>query len=163
MPQGVCLSPLFFCLYISPVVDLIDTFTKEEAEKQKDIPKNKKRSCWAFFFADDCKLSSSFKEEEQMNTLQNCLDLTLGWMEEQGMIVNGNKSYTVHCGPLKQDKTYTAGKEPIKFTTSMRDLGLQFANNGSYKDQIAVAKKKDSRKGNWVFRVFQNHSQDFFK
>ena len=79
------------------------------------------------------------------------------------MIVNGDKNYTVCCGPLKPDKTYFAGKEPIKFTTSMRDLGLQFANNGSYKDQIAVAKKKASRKANWVLRVFQNRSQDFFK
>ena len=86
-PQGVCLSPLFFCLYNSPVVDLLETFTKEEEGKQKDIPENKKRRFWAFFFADDSKLSGSFKEEEEMNTLQNCLDLTLGWMEEQGMNV----------------------------------------------------------------------------
>ena len=77
-PQGACLSPLFFCLYISPVVDLLETFTKEEEEKQKDIPENKKRSFWAFFFADDSKLSGSFKEEKEMNTLQNCQDLTLG-------------------------------------------------------------------------------------
>ena len=77
-PQGVCLSPLFFCLYISPVVDLLETFTKEEAEKQKDIPEKKKRRCWAFLFADDSKLSGSIKEEEDMNTLQKCLDLTLG-------------------------------------------------------------------------------------
>ena len=79
------------------------------------------------------------------------------------MTVNGDKSYTVRCGPLKQDKTYTAGVEPIKYTNSMRDLGLQFASDGSYKDQIAVAKKKASRRANWILRVFKNCSQDFFK
>ena len=35
-PQGACLSPLFFCLYISPVVELLETNTKEEIEKQKE-------------------------------------------------------------------------------------------------------------------------------
>ena len=71
------------------------------------------------------------------------------------------KSYTVCCGPLKQDKTYFAGKEPINFTTSMRDLGVQFSNDGSYMDQIAVARRKASCKANWVLRVFQNRSLDF--
>ena len=32
-PQGACLSPLFFFLYISPVVELLDTYTKEEAKE----------------------------------------------------------------------------------------------------------------------------------
>ena len=49
-----------------------------------------------------------------MISLQKCLDLTLGWMEKMGMTVNGDKSYTVGYGSLKQDKTYFAGKEPIK-------------------------------------------------
>ena len=44
-PQGACLSPLFFCLYISPVVELLDTYTKEEAEKQKDIPEKHRKKC----------------------------------------------------------------------------------------------------------------------
>ena len=70
------------------------------------------------------------------------------------MTVNGDKSYTVHCGPLKQNKTYFVRNEPIKFTSSMRDLGVQFCSDGSYKDQIAIAKKKASRKANWVLRVF---------
>ena len=35
-PQEVCLSPLFFCLYISSVVALLDTYTKEEAKKRRE-------------------------------------------------------------------------------------------------------------------------------
>ena len=76
-PQGACLSPLFFCLYISPVVELLDTYTKEEAEKQKDIPEKQRKKCWAHLFAGDSKLSGSLKEEEDMESLQKCLDLTL--------------------------------------------------------------------------------------
>ena len=45
----------------------------------------------------------------------------------------------------------------------MRDLGLQFCNDASYKEQIGIASKKASRKANWVLRVFRNHSPDFFK
>ena len=81
-PQGACLSPLFFCLYISPVVELLDTYTKEEAEKQEDIPQKHKKKCWKHMFADDTKLSGSLTKEEDMESLQKYLDLTLNWMEK---------------------------------------------------------------------------------
>ena len=162
-PQGACLSPLFFCLYISPVVELLDTYTKEEAEEQKDIPEKHKKKCWKHIFPDDTKLSGSLTEEKDMDSLQKYLDITLNWMEKMGMTVNGDKRYTVRCGPLKQNKTYFAGKEPIKFTPSMRDLGLQFCSDGSYKEQVGIASKKASTTANWVLRVFRNRSIDFFK
>ena len=80
-----------------------------------------------------------------------------------GMQVNGDKSYTVCCGPLKQDKTYYAGKEKIKFTNSMRDLGVEFGSDGSYRNQIAIARTKAARKVNCVLRVFCNRSPDFIQ
>ena len=46
-------------------------------------------------FPNDTKLSGSLKEEEDMESLQKYLDLTLNWMEKMGMTVNGHKSYTV--------------------------------------------------------------------
>ena len=150
-------------MYISPVVELLDAYTKEEAEAQKDIPEKHKRKNWEHMFADDTKLSGSLTEEKDMDSLQKYLDITLNWMEKMGMTVNGDKSYTVRCGPLKQNKTYFAGKEPIKFTTSMRDLGIQFCSEASYKDQIGIEQKKASRKANWVLRVFRNRSPNFFK
>ena len=61
-PQGACLSPLFFCLYISPVVELLDTYSKEEAEAQKNVPEKHKRRNWKHMFADDTKLSRSLTE-----------------------------------------------------------------------------------------------------
>ena len=45
----------------------------------------------------------------------------------------------------------------------MRDLGLQFCSDGSYKEQVGIAAKKAARKANWVLRVFRNRSIDFFK
>ena len=103
MPQGACLSPLFFCLYISPVVELLDAYTKEEAEVQKDIPEKHKRKNWEHMFADDTKLSGSLTEEKDMDSLQKYLDITLNWMEKMGMTVNGDKSYVVRCGSIKQN------------------------------------------------------------
>ena len=49
-PQGSCLSPFFFCLYISPVKDLLETFTKEEAKKQERMPEKQKKNTWATLF-----------------------------------------------------------------------------------------------------------------
>ena len=78
-------------------------------------------------------------------------------------MVNGDKSYIVRCGPIKQNITYFAGKDPIKFVSNMRDLGIQYSQDGSYRDQIDIAKTKAARKANWVLGVFRNKSIDFFR
>ena len=77
--------------------------------------------------------------------------------------MNSDKSYIVRCGPIKQNKTYYAGKDPIKFINSMRDLGVQYSPDCSYRDQINIAKTKAARKANWVLRVFRNRSIDFLR
>ena len=84
-------------------------------------------------------------------------------MSSKGMTVNGDKSYTVRCGPIKQNRTYFVGKDPIKFISSMRDLGVQYSQDGSCRDQIEIARSKAARKANWVLRVFTNISLDFFR
>ena len=45
----------------------------------------------------------------------------------------------------------------------MRDLGVQFAQDGSYRDQIEIVRSKAAMKANWVLRVFTNRSPDFFR
>ena len=40
---------------------------------------------------------------------------------------------------------------------------VQFAQDGSYKDQVEVAQTKASWKANWILRVFTNRSPDFFR
>ena len=52
-PQGACLSPLFFGLYISPVVTLLNTYSKEEAQNQGGMKEKEKKNTWATLFADD--------------------------------------------------------------------------------------------------------------
>ena len=118
---------------------LLDTYTKEEAKKQEGMKEKQKKNTWATLFANDSKLSGSIKKEEDMSNLQKYIDLTLGWMSSMGMTVNGDKSYTVRCGPVKQSKTYFVSNELIKFFSNMRDLGVQFAQDGSYNDQVEVA------------------------
>ena len=71
------------------------------------------------------------------------------------MLVNGDKSYTVRNCTVKEGRYYFAPwGEKIKFTDSMRDLGIQVSKDRSYKDQIMVAR----RKANWILRVFKNQS-----
>ena len=76
-PQGACLSPLFFGLYISPVVTLLNTYSKEEAQKQEELKEKDKKKTWATLFADDSKLSGSIRKEDDMTYLQNYLDISL--------------------------------------------------------------------------------------
>ena len=68
-------------------------------------------------------------------------------------MVNSDKSYIVRCGPIKQNIIYFAGKDPIKFVSNMRDLGIKYSQDGSYRDQIDIAKTKAAR----------NRSIDFFR
>ena len=98
-----------------------------------------------------------------MQSLQNYLNTSLEWLSSRGMLVNSDKTYIVRSGPIKQNKAYYAGKDPIKFVSNMRDLGLQFSQDGSYRDQIDIAKNKATRKANWCLRVFKNRSIDFFQ
>ena len=162
-PQGGCLSPLFFGIYISPVVTLLNTYSKNEAMKQEKTKEKEKSRTWNTWFADDSKLTGSIHKEDDMQCLQSYLDISLEWLSSKGMLVNSDKTYIVRSGPIKQNKTYYAGKDPIKFISSMRDLGLQYSQDGSYRDQIDIAKTKAARKANWVLRVFKNRSIDFFQ
>ena len=61
-PQGGCLSPLFFRIYISPVVTLLNTYSKNEAMKQDKLNEKEKSKTWTTLFADDWKLSGSIKK-----------------------------------------------------------------------------------------------------
>merc|ERR1712240_803136 len=162
-PQGGCLSPLFFGIYISPIVALLNTYSKNESMKQEKKKEKEKSRTWTTLFADDSKLSGSIQKEEDIQGLQGYLDISLECLSSRGMLVNSDKSYIVRSGPLKQNKTYYAGKDPIKFASSMRDLGLQYCQDGSYREQIEIAKMKAVRKANWVLRVFRNRSLDFFQ
>ena len=142
---------------------MLDTYSKNEAQKQEKLKEKEKKKTWTTLFADDSKLSGSIRKEEDMTCLQNYLDISLQWLSSKGMMVNGDKSYIVRCGPIKQNKTYFAGKDPIKFVSSMRDFGVKYSQDGSYRDQVDIARTKAARKANWVLRVFINRSLDFFR
>ena len=70
-PQGGCLSPLFFGIYISPVVTMLNTYSKNEAIKQEKLKEKEKSKTWTTLFADDSKLSGSIRKEEDMQCLHN--------------------------------------------------------------------------------------------
>merc|ERR1712082_416079 len=55
-PQVGCLSPQFFGLYISPVVALLNTYSKNEAMKKENEKETEKPKTWNTWFADDSKL-----------------------------------------------------------------------------------------------------------
>merc|ERR1712082_14693 len=63
-PQVGCLSPLFFLIYISPIVALLNTYSKNEAMKQEKTKEKEKPRTWNTWFVDDSKLTGSIRKEE---------------------------------------------------------------------------------------------------
>ena len=95
------LEPTIFLFIYQPHCGIVGHIHKGRGEETGGNERKKKKNTWAALFVDDSKLSGSIKKDEDMSDLQNCLNLMLGWMSTMGKTVNGDKSYTVRCGPVK--------------------------------------------------------------
>ena len=77
-PQGGCLSPLFFLIYISPIVALLNTYSKNEAMEQEKTKEKEKPRTWNTWFADDSKLTGSIHKEDDHAMLAKLLRHLIG-------------------------------------------------------------------------------------
>ena len=69
-PQGAALSPLYFAIFIASIADCVDQELEEQEEANKISGKEEKdrelANIWSLLFADDTKLASSLKSNEEM-------------------------------------------------------------------------------------------------
>ncbi len=137
VPQGSVLGPILFCIYISPLGEIIE---KEGMDRQE--------------YADDTGLYTSFcptmaeSKQEMLRKVQNCLNAVRRFLLENKLKVNDDKTVLMLIGnnywldKLDFDSIYV-GDTNVKAVDNTRNLGIIFDKEMNFEDHI----KKTCQKG----------------
>ena len=124
VPQGSCLGPLLFIIYINDLSHLRTNSKK-------------------WLFADDTTLVIDGKDINEMKeNLQHDLSKITEWLKYNRLIINLSKTHIMHTTshPHKyksiSNETIEFNGEPIKFVSSTRLLGVMIDNKLKFDDHI---------------------------
>ena len=148
IPQGSVLGPILFLIYIS------------------DIGKDLLAS--TLVYVDDAKVKQKIKTENDVENLQNELIKLDNWCSTNNMVFNKKKFQVIRYGQdesLKSNTTYFSGNydETIERFESLRDLGVQLSEDGTFSQHIENVCKKARQKGGWILRTFFCRNINFMK
>ena len=109
---------------------------------------------WSLLFADDTKIASSLKSNEEMKTLKRLLSRIYQWVEDHKMVVNPDKTEHIRFGklPIEEEEYNTPDGTKIKKVQKVKDLGVTFQEDGSFKSHIADVKTKAINMASWLLR-----------
>ena len=146
VPQGSVLGPVLFLIFIS---DLGQELSPLEASILK--------------YVDDTKLIKKITSSQDVEELQAALDSLYFWQAENNMTWNSGKFQALRLG-----SNNTLKEETLLFTDSMaqviepteevKDLGVLFASDATFKNQRRSAVRKTSNKTSWVLRTFRTRA-----
>ena len=148
IPQGSVLGPILFLIYICDIgKDLIAS---------------------TLVYVDDTKVKQRIKTEHDVEKLQEELSKLENWSKTNNMEFNKKKFQVVRYGldeELKNNTTYFAGNydEVIERFSSVRDLGIQLTDDGTFDEHTANVCKKARQKSGWLLRTFFSRNTHFMK
>ena len=127
VPQGSVLGPILFCLYVAPLEDIFIAHGIE-----------------AMIYADDTQLYTIIKKSDgnkALPLLEKCLTDIKTWSAANKLILNDRKTEVLHIhskfSRSVSDIPYvTIGGLDISPITEVRNLGVLFDQNLSFKQQI---------------------------
>ena len=123
-PQGDCLSPRVFNIFINDIVKRLETC-----------------SSW---YADDAKLYSNCSNLMHSIALQKKLDIIDNWAKDNKVEFSVNKCAVVKIGQCQIDYDYMLNGQVIKEEEEFMDLGVKVSNNADFTDHLAKVAKKVS-------------------
>ena len=123
VPQGSVLGPLLFLLFVN------------------DLPDDIK--CSIKMFADDTKMWSVLRSEEDSHALQGDLDRLSKWSEDWQLLFNAEKCKIMHIGHKQQSEYFmqngSGDKKKLQETKKERDLGVLVNQDLKPMEQCKVA------------------------
>ena len=130
VPQGSVLGPLLFVIFINDLPEVCIAICK--------------------LYADDTKLMSSVKRQEDMDNLQKDLDSLVDWSSKWQMSFNLDKCVVMHLGANNECREYHMGSHVLATTTKERDLGIIMTNDLKSNEQV---KRAASRATTVAYRI----------
>ena len=135
VPQGSCLGPIAFLVYISALTDIINN-----------------QQISVLSYADDTQLYLSCESNninDKIASLNSCIDIVRKFMLTHQLKINDNKTEFIILGTRKQlskiDQNTTSirvGDSIIKPSSSVINLGFVFDSTMSLKSQVNSVCKK---------------------
>ena len=107
-PQGSCLSPFLFSIFVAGVARQMEEYEKKVKEMEKMKPADRQVSIWSLLFADDNKCTGSNHTEEDTDILQKALNLIYQWTDNNNMVINSIKTFGMRIGTANYNHTYKA-------------------------------------------------------
>ena len=131
MYAGAFIGPLLFLIYINDLPNIINNSINNS------------------LFADDTKLSFSFKSNDSSLLLQNTLDDISHWIKIWELELAPKKCVVVRVGNMFPAHVYNLNGHTLPIQSSFKDLG-SFSYNKYYYNYL----KKIHSRYNYKYRIF---------
>jgi hypothetical protein len=140
VPQGSCLGPLLFLIYIN------------------DLPLNIPPSITIRMFADDLKIYTTHNNDDKVIDLQNALNSIVRWSNTWKLSINSLKTFVLRIGKNNSSYRYTIDLEAIKTTDEIRDLGILLNSKLDFTSHISKIIRIGFFKSRQLLRVLRSNS-----
>jgi hypothetical protein len=144
VPQGSVLGPLLFLLFINDL---------DQAVSLSEL---------LYKFADDTKLASLIKNEEDRQRLQASLNGLVQWSEKWGMSFNVKKCKVMHLGRNNPKAAYTMCGSVLEVTREEKDIGVIISDNLKPAAQCAKAARTAQTVLGQITRAFKYRDKSVF-
>ena len=112
-------------------------------------------SCTLSSFADDSRLTKMIKQIGETILLQQDLISVEDWTKDNNMSFNYDKFEALRYGMQETNQApYTINGNPIKELVNVKDLGIWFTNDGSFKYHISQNCISGNKMVGWILRTF---------
>ena len=136
VPQGSGLGPILFLIYINDMDD----------EIMNQLLKS----------ADDTKIFSIIRTDEEADNLQKDLDTLLNWTNDWQMQFNVKKCKVMHLGKQKQNHQYHINGNQLESVKTEKDLGVTLSADLKVAQQCSNACSKANRMAGLIKRTIEN-------